>query len=446
MKKVSVVGLGYIGLPLALIAAKSNLSVVGIDNDPEKIESIKNLEAIIQEPEIATYLQEAYQTGNFSVSMDYQEADYFLICVSTPLMQGNVPDLSALSSVAIAISDVIKKGDTVIIESTVPVGTTQIVADIISENSALIAGVDFFIAHCPERVLPGNIFQEMRVNDRIIGGINQASVQQAATFYSYFVSGDLYLTTAETSELVKLIENSHRDMNKAFANEVAAIAYKEGLDPFEVIELANKHPRVALLKPSAGTSGYCLKVDPWSLITAYQEETLLLKAARSINTNYINSILSIIERAIQEFLTTSQKCTVGILGLTYDEPDTNDISGAPAYQIASLLLKNKNISVVASDPTVYEYQLSEELKKITISSEQLCEKADIIIGLVAHPLFKELPASFLVTKKIIDIAGVFYSPYKESADQEQFVWPKNRKTTDYDFSFKSSIYQKQISE
>src|SRR3989338_75848 len=251
-KKVAVVGLGYIGLPTAIIATQAGLDVIGIDRDADRVRKINNGVAVIQEPEIADKLTEALATNRLKVSTIYEPADFFIIAVPTPFTDDKKADLSYVIAAATSIATVLKPGDTVILESTVPVGTTRMLTDFFAHKTGMKAGLEFFVAHCPERVLPGNIFHELRVNDRIIGGIDRSSTRHVANFYTSFVSGDLYLTSAEAAEMTKLVENSYRDVNIAISHQVASMAYSIGLDPYEVIELANKHPRVKLLNPTCG--------------------------------------------------------------------------------------------------------------------------------------------------------------------------------------------------
>jgi UDP-N-acetyl-D-mannosaminuronic acid dehydrogenase len=422
MKKVCVIGLGYIGLPTAILAARAGLSVVGIEKDQERVKKINECSLSSEEAEIIENLHDVCGTNHFKVVDFYEPADYFVVAVPTPLTAAKKADLSYVSSVALKIAEVIKKGDTVILESTIPVGTTRSIAQVIADESGLSED-DFYIAYCPERVLPGNIFQELKVNDRVIGGANQASVQKAADFYKYFVSADLYLTDAATAEMVKLIENSSRDLNIAFAHQVAAMAQQEGLDPYEVIELANKHPRVSLLKPSCGVGGHCIAVDPYFLIDSFPEHSVLSKTARQVNDNRAHNVLKTIQKETQLWSKKYGKaCSVFALGLTY-KADVDDLRESPALFIAQQLAQDNTITLSVCDPHVSKDRLGESLQNKVMPLQEGIEQADVIVCLVNHSQFKVFDKKNMDAKKVLDFYGLFYQPRKECIEQEQFYWP-----------------------
>ena len=289
MKTISIVGLGYIGLPTGIVAALSGYKVFGFDIDSKKVESINSGDPLILEKGIKEKLTTVLKKNSFKSFDSLQSADCFIISVPTPFLKQDInitdkkADLSYVFDASKNIASVLKKGDLVILESTVPVGTTLKVAEFLEKESGLISSKDFFVAHCPERVLPGRIFEELVFNDRIVGGVCKESGLLAKEFYSKFVDGYIYITDHKTAEMVKLVENSHRDVNIAFANEVSSMAKKSNIDPFKVIELANKHPRVNILNPGCGVGGHCIAVDPWFLIQTFPKDSQSIKTARIIN-------------------------------------------------------------------------------------------------------------------------------------------------------------------
>jgi UDP-N-acetyl-D-mannosaminuronic acid dehydrogenase len=422
--KVCVIGLGYIGLPTSIIAAYYGLDVIGFDIDQQRVSRINQGEPVIEEPEVATRLQKALATKKFRATTNIEPADYFIIAVPTPFHEDKSADLSYVFAAANSITDVIHKGNVIILESTVSIGATEKLAKIIEEKTSLQAGKDFFVAHCPERVLPGKIFEELIHNARIIGGINRESVTKAAVFYKYFVKGPLYLTDAKTAEMVKLIENSSRDVQIAFANQVASMAYELGLNPFEVIELANKHPRVNILNPSCGVGGHCIAVDPWFLIESFPEHTMLLKTARNINDDKPLQVIASVREHIKHWQRNHSKvCTVLALGLTY-KPDTDDIRESPALLIAEKLSQYKDIELLVCEPHVTEQEIKNKFSFAPTSLEKGIKQADIIVCLVKHRAFKQLKTYSLSQKVILDICGLLYEPHQENSSiQEKIFWP-----------------------
>ena len=431
MKKVCVVGLGYVGLPTAILAAQGGLYVVGVDSNEERVEKIKKCLPVIEEPEILEKLHTVIDTPHFKVTTTYEPADYFVVAVPTPFKEDKRADLSYVSSTAMSIADVIKKGDTIILESTIPVGATRSFSYVIEHETGMKAGKDFYVSHCPERVLPGNIFQELKVNDRVIGGIDPTSVQKAAEFYKYFVSGDLYLTDAETAEMAKLIENSYRDVNIAFAHQVATMAEKEGLNPYEVIELANKHPRVSILNPTCGVGGHCVAVDPYFLISSFEKESTLLKEARAINTQRPLHVLERVKAEVKAWQKKHERtCKVLVLGITY-KPDVDDLRESPARAIAIDLSQETMIDLSVCDPHITQDRLGEYLKDKMVSLQEGVEIADIVVPLVAHSQFKMLDKKVLAKKPVLDYCGLLHLNRKESREQEQFFWPASESNDFY---------------
>jgi UDP-N-acetyl-D-mannosaminuronic acid dehydrogenase len=279
-EKVCVIGLGYIGLPTASLLGTKGYNVHGVDVSPRVVETINQGRIHIVEPDLDILVKSAVQSGNLCAALEPVEADIFIIAVPTPFTDGKKPDLTYVDNATRSICSYVKPGNLVILESTSPVGTTdEVVARILAEHGHAV-GVDVFVAHCPERVLPGRILIELVENDRVVGGINDASTQRAVEFYQNFVRGEVLATTAKTAEMVKLTENSFRDVNIAFANEISMIAEAEGINTWEVIALANRHPRVNILQPGPGVGGHCIAVDPWFIVHRSPEYARLIRTAR----------------------------------------------------------------------------------------------------------------------------------------------------------------------
>ncbi|MBT4594415.1 nucleotide sugar dehydrogenase [bacterium] len=401
---VSVVGLGYIGLPTAIVAARAGYHVFGCDVSEERVNDIAAGRAIFNEPGMSEELTSALASGMFLASTKIQSAKYFVIAVPTPFFKGKKADLSYVFSAAEAIACVIDKGSTVILESTVPVGTTNKMAMLIARSSGLIAGEDFFVAHCPERVLPGQIFKELRENDRVVGGACANATRNAVSFYKKFVHGKIHATDDRTAEMVKLVENSSRDAQIAFANQVADMADKAGIRPKEVIELANCHPRVSILNPGVGVGGHCIAVDPWFLIESFPHETALLKKVREVNDRrpfqVVNQILAGVRKA-KSRPTCDRIPKVAILGLTF-KPDADDMRGSPALQITNILNKcSQTLELVVCEPNLS----GDDLARFGFAANGLWNAiadADVVAILVAHSQFKQIAAEDLVSKIVVD--------------------------------------------
>lgn len=425
MQKICIMGLGYIGLPTAIVAAEHGFEVVGFDVDAQRVERINNFDPVIDEPEVYERLKPLVALQKLRATTTMERADCFIVAVPTPFKEEKKADLSYVFNAMRLLCSVLKKNDVVILESTIPVGTTHECAQFLQQETSLQAGVDFFVAHCPERVLPGKIFYELIYNARIIGGINQASMNCAKVFYKKFVKGSLYLTNATAAEMVKLVENSSRDVAIAFANQVASMAYAVGLDPFEVIELANKHPRVKLLNPSCGVGGHCIAVDPWFLIETFPEHSLLLKMAREVNDAKPHQVVACVRSWAAEWNKVHhKKPTVLALGLTY-KADVNDLRESPALEIVHELKDNTTMNLLVCDPHVEQATLVSRIGDRTIALQQGVEQADIILCLVHHSSFKKLDRSLVQEKKILDFCGLFYQPHKDSDQQEKLFWPAN---------------------
>ncbi|MCK4650876.1 nucleotide sugar dehydrogenase [Candidatus Babeliales bacterium] len=411
MKNLSVVGLGYIGLPTAILAAQHGYKVYGFDVNQEKISKIKSGDPTIIEPKIVSRLNEVIKNKNFFVDIELKEADCFLIAVPTPLMNDKKePDLSYVFSACQTISSVLKPGNLIILESTVPVGTTFCISKFLEKKSGLKLGVDFFVAYCPERVLPGRIFEELVSNERVIGGICQESSHLANKFYSKFVKGKLYLTDDRTAEMVKLVENGSRDVQIAFANQVADMCYKAKIDPFRVIEFANKHPRVNILNPGCGVGGHCLAVDPWFLVRGFKRDSNLLKISRSINDErpfkVVNYVIKQVEKLKKKGI---EKPKILVLGLTF-KPDVDDLRNSPALKICLELNKKTELfEMGVCEPNL----VSDRIIKLGFSNvKELVDGvkwADIILPLVKHKDFFGIKYFNLKDKLVVDVCGLFYN-------------------------------------
>jgi len=412
VKKICVLGLGYIGLPTSIILAENNFEVIGFDVDHIKVDRINNSDAVIQEPEISSKLKKVLSEKKFKAVKEIESADYFIIAVPTPFKVNNLEkqaDLSYVWSTVEFISQVLKIGDTVILESTVPVGTTEELARNLELSTNLKAGKDFFVAYCPERVFPGKIFYELENNSRVLGGINSISAQKAQELYIKFVKGNLHLESSIFAEMIKLVENSSRDAQIAIANQVASLAYKVGIDPYKLISIANEHPRVKILNPTCGVGGHCIAVDPWFLVESFPEQTELFKKSRQINDAKPYQVLNFIKEAISKWKLSNpnSKCKMAILGLTY-KPNVDDLRESPALLIAQELNKIAEIDFVAVEPYIEPEILNKKYNIKTEKLENALNDSNIIICLVAHNYFKNLKNLLLKDQIVLDFCGLMH--------------------------------------
>lgn len=384
---VCVVGLGYVGLPMAAVLARAGRQVVGVDVRPEVVEAINRGEVVIHEPGLDELVAEVVAAGRLRASVEPVEADVFVLCVPTPVCEDRSPDLSYVRAAAEAIRPWVREGALVVLESTSPPGTTQeAVADgVVPEG--WVVGRDVFVAHCPERVLPGQILQEVVGNDRVVGGITDECTERAAEFYDSFVSGAVLRTDARTAEMVKLVENSFRDVNIAFANELSMLASGQGVDPFRVIELANRHPRVNVLQPGPGVGGHCIGVDPWFLVSSAPEATDLIQTARRVNDAKPEFVVGQVLAAAKE----KQDPVIGCLGLAY-KSGTGDLRESPSLQVARRLNESGEGTVLVCDPYVDE----QECPDLAFASlADVLEQSDVLVMLTDHSEFHGLsPASW----------------------------------------------------
>ncbi len=404
MKKVCVVGLGCIGLPTACILSSKRFKVVGVDKNSKLVDELSQVNIDPLEPGLVGLANSAIKSGNFVPQRTPEAADVFMICVPTPPTDDNKADLTYVKDAAKSILPYLRKGNLVILESTVPPGTTKKILKPILEKSGLNIGSEMHLAYCPERVLPGNILQELVENDRVIGGINPESAELAKEVYQSFVEGEIYLTDTTTAEMVKLVENSFRDVNIAFANELSRICDKLNLNVWKVIELANRHPRVNILKPGPGVGGHCVAVDPFFIVQKAPDEAKLIKTARWVNDSMPDYIVEKVEKAVKQAQINTP--IIACLGITY-KAGIGDLRGSPALKIVRRL-REKGYIVRACDPYIRDFT-----EFPLFSLEETVKGADCLVLLVDHKEFKGISLDALLTKMrgslIIDTRGMWLS-------------------------------------
>jgi UDP-N-acetyl-D-mannosaminuronic acid dehydrogenase len=398
MKNHSVVmlGLGYIGLPTAALIASKKIKVLGIDVKKDVVSTINQGKIHIVEPDLDGLVAKVVKEKWLTASTDVSPADTYIITVPTPVRDNNQPDISYVESATRSIIPYLQDGNLLIIESTSPVGTTEKMQEIIyTERPELKDKIH--LAYCPERVLPGNIIYELEHNDRAIGGIDAVSTRKAIDFYRQFVKGDLYPTNARTAEMVKLVENSSRDVQIAFANELSIISDKAGINVWELIELANKHPRVNILRPGTGVGGHCIAVDPWFIVSAFQKEAKLIRTAREINNYKTEWVIEKIKNAALQFeIENKKKPLIAAMGLAF-KPDIDDLRESPSLYVARSL-KMQGFQVVAVEPNINN---SDEFE--LLPPQEALEKADIIAFLVGHKEFRKIGD---LQKVVLDFVNV----------------------------------------
>lgn len=408
MQKIVVMGLGYIGLPTASILATKGHDVVGVDINEAAVNTINAGNIHIVEPDLDILVRSAVNSGRLRASLVPEEADTFILAVPTPFHAApdrdvKVPDVSFVDAATRSIAPFLREGNLVILESTSPVGTTERVRRGISElRPDLFGGKNnasgIYVAHCPERVLPGHIIRELVDNDRIIGGVNRPSAERARDLYRTFCNGGIYLTDCRTAEMTKLVENSSRDVSIAFANELSMICDKLGINVWELIELANKHPRVNILQPGPGVGGHCIAVDPWFIVAAAPEEAKLIRAARDVNDGKPHWVLERVRAKAERF----KNPVIGCLGLAF-KANIDDLRESPALEITRELLKEGVGRVMACEPNAAadfsEFPLHE--------LDEVVKGADILLVLVDHDEFKGIDRDLLKEKVVIDTRGIW---------------------------------------
>src|SRR5690554_614190 len=401
MTKVTTLGLGYIGLPTSALIASNGISVHGVDISQHVVDTINAGKIHIVEPDLDKAVASAVSNGFLKADTKPAEADVYLIVVPTPFKGGShEPDISYIQAATDGILLLLKEGDLYIIESTSPVGTTERMQDFIYAKRPELKG-KLHIAYCPERVLPGNVMYELVHNDRVIGGVDETSTEKACSFYSQFVKGELHKTNARTAEMCKLIENSSRDVQIAFANELSIICNKAGINVWELIELANKHPRVNILKPGSGVGGHCIAVDPYFITADFPFESQLIGKAREINNYKAFWCAEKIQSTIKEFeLKYNREPAVALMGLSF-KPNIDDLRESPAKYIATKVMQAHN----DADFMIVEPNISEHKVFKLTDYKEAYEKAEIVVFLVTHNPFKSLP--WREDKVILDFCGVF---------------------------------------
>ena len=397
--EVVTIGLGYIGLPTSALIASHGTNVLGVDINQKVVDTINKGKIHIVEPDLDQIVSKAVSNGFFRASTKPISANVYLIVVPTPFKGKHEPDISFVEAATKSIISLLKKGDLYIIESTSPIGTTEKMQKLIFASRPELEG-NIYIAYCPERVLPGNVMHELVENDRVIGGVDEASTQKAIAFYSKYVKGKLHGTNARTAEMCKLVENSSRDVQIAFANELSLICDKADINVWELINLANKHPRVNILQPGCGVGGHCIAVDPYFIVSDYPMESKIIGTAREVN-NYKSFWCAekIQNEKLQFELKYSRKPVTALMGLAF-KPNIDDLRESPAKYIAQKVLQNdSNGAYFIVEPNIKEHNVF----KLT-NYKTAAEQADIIAFLVAHDEFKTLELSS--DKVVLNFCGI----------------------------------------
>jgi UDP-N-acetyl-D-mannosaminuronic acid dehydrogenase len=399
-KKIEVVilGLGYIGLPTAALISNTNKFVFGVDTNQNVVDTINKGQVHIVEPELDIAVEKAVKGGFLKASTRAVAANTYLLAVPTPFKSDNKPDISFVKAATSSVLNLLKAGDLFIIESTSPIGTTENIADYIYSSRPELRN-EVYIAYCPERVLPGNAMKELVNNDRVIGGINNESTEKAVLFYKKFVNGSLHKTNARTAEMCKLVENSSRDVQIAFANELSMICDKAKINVWELIDLANKHPRVNILKPGCGVGGHCIAVDPYFILSDYPKESRIIGTAREVNNYKSFWCAEKIQSTKLKFqIEFGREPSIALMGLAF-KPNIDDLRESPAKYIVQKVLQNANNEAhYIVEPNI------EEHKVFKLTNYKLAvQKADIIIFLVAHKEFKRIRLS--KEKIVLDFCG-----------------------------------------
>jgi UDP-N-acetyl-D-mannosaminuronic acid dehydrogenase len=407
---VAVIGLGYIGLPTAAVVARSGAQVRGVDVSPRVVETVAAGRIHIEEHDLDALVAEMVSSGALTASLEVPEADVFVIAVPTPFKEGFAPDISYVEQAARSIAPRLKAGDTVILESTSPVGTTEAMRDALAEARPDLRfpyegddTPDVAVAYCPERVLPGRILQELVSNDRCIGGISQRCAARARDFYKRFVAGECIITSARAAEMVKLVENAFRDVNIAFANELSVVSHNLGLDVWEIIRLANRHPRVNILQPGPGVGGHCIAVDPWFIVHSDPENARLIRTAREVNDD---KVAFTVARA-SEVIEAAGQAPVACLGLAF-KPDIDDLRGSPAVEVALQLARRFGARVRIVEPFVTALPAAFEGTGASLMSlDAALAECGAAVLLVDHSLFAEVAPERRSRLPLYDARGLW---------------------------------------
>ncbi len=395
---VCVIGLGYVGLPTAAVLATRGHRVAGFDTRAEVVGTINDGKIHIVEPELDALVRAAVAAGRLRAFSAPVPADTFLICVPTPFMADHEPDLSYVDAATRALAPVLRPGNLVVLESTSPPGTSRNLVARILEEAGLRVGGDVHVAHAPERVLPGAVIREVVENDRVVGGVTPGCTEAAAAFYERFVSGEVLRCSAETAELVKLAENAYRDVNIAYANELSTVCDRLNLDVWEVIRLANRHPRVEILRPGPGVGGHCIAVDPWFIVAVAREQTPLIQAARRVNDGRPHHVVREVRALAERF----KRPRIACLGLSY-KPDIDDIRESPAIEVVLGLAAADFGELLIVEPHLSVCPI--EGLSLT-SAEEALRVADIVVILVAHRAFARLRRDWFTRPSVVDTVGL----------------------------------------
>lgn len=393
-------GLGYIGLPTAIIAANSGIEVYGVDVNPDVVAKTNAKQLHFVEPGLQQMLEQVIDNGMLHADVAPIECDAYFIVVPTPFKGDHQPDVSYVEAATRTVTPLLKEGDLFVIESTSPVGTTEAMASMIYKARPELDGL-IHIAYCPERVLPGNVIYELVHNDRVIGGMTERAADRACEFYSQFVKGKLHRTNARTAEMCKLTENSSRDVQIAFANELSMICERAGINVWNLIELANKHPRVNILQPGCGVGGHCIAVDPYFITAAYPEEAQIIAKARQINNYKAQWCAERVKNAMLQFeLDHHRKPCVAMMGLAF-KPNIDDLRESPAKRIVTEVMQGmSNADIMVVEPNIKDHKVF----KLT-NYQEAYDRADVVVMLTAHDEFKTLP--WRDDKVILDFCGIF---------------------------------------
>ena len=413
---ISVIGLGYIGLPTAALLASRGIKVIGVDLNKHTVDTINQGNTHIVEPELDMLVHAAVQTGHLRATTETQKADVFIVAVPTPLKGDHSPDLSFVESAARNIAPVLEKGNLIIVESTIPVGATEkLIQWIKEERNDLTLPVfckdgtvpDIAVAHCPERVLPGHIVRELVENDRIIGGVTTLCSERALEIYKLFTRAECFITDCRTAELSKLVENSFRDVNIAFANELSLICDKLNVNVWELIKLANRHPRVNILQPGPGVGGHCIAVDPWFIVDSAQNESRLIRCAREVNDGKPQFVLRMIDKAVELLGSEKSNLTITCLGLAF-KPNIDDLRESPALEIAKRVAQMGFANQHLVEPNINKLPSEFNQKDVSLLELDVAvASADIIVLLVDHKEFKEMNIGLLSGKQVVDTRGIW---------------------------------------
>lgn len=414
--KISVIGLGYIGLPTLAVIASKGIQVVGVDSNQSVVNKINLGQSHIVEPGLNKLVQAAVQSSNLRATLIPEDSDVFIVAVPTPITKDKEPDLTYIKSAVKSIAKVIKKGDLVILESTSPVGTTEKIINWLNEDRKELRFPEFgneelesdiAIAYCPERVMPGQAIREIVENDRVIGGVTKVCARKAELVYKIFLESECFLTDCRTAELSKLVENSYRDVNIAFANELSLVCKKLDINIWNLIKLANRHPRVDILNPGPGVGGHCISVDPWFIVNSAKKESQLIQQARNINNSMPSFVIDKIKKSALKLKKNFSDISISCLGLSF-KADIDDLRESPALEISIGLSQMGFKWQFIVEPNIEKLPntlISNNIKLVDLYSA--INDSEIVVLLVDHSLFKKMDLGLLSGKQVIDTRGIW---------------------------------------